>query len=389
MRKSALGVLFLTVFIDLLGFGIVIPLLPRYARDFRASGVEIGLVLASFSAMQFLFAPFWGRLSDAYGRRRLILLGLFGSVVSYLLFAIADTYALLLVSRILAGIFAATIGTAQAYIADVTGREDRGKGMALIGAAFGVGFTFGPVIGWLAHDFGGSAGPGLAAAGLSALALLLAWFKLPEPERHRAPRAGGLFGGAALRWATARPSVALILGLYVLTTFCFANFEGTLALLTKDKWGHGIRGNGLLFTYIGVCLLISQGVLVRRLMPRVGERNFTRMGSVLLACGLAGIAVGGSRLAWVLFVLAVSVLGFAMITPSLTSLLSLHTPDHMQGEVLGVGQSGLSLARIFGPFLGNVLFAVWWEAPYWLGAGLMVLAFGGALLLRPAPDHGA
>jgi MFS family permease len=124
-------------------------------------------------------------------------------------------------------------------------------------------------------------------------------------------------------------------------------------------------------------------------MPRVGERNFTRIGSVLLACGLAGIAVGGSRLAWVLFVLAVSVLGFAMITPSLTSLLSLHTPDHMQGEVLGVGQSGLSLARIFGPFLGNVLFAVWWEAPYWLGAGLMVLAFGGALLLRPAPDHGA
>ncbi|MHC4818652.1 MAG: MFS transporter, partial [Planctomycetota bacterium] len=211
----------MTVFIDLLGFGIVIPLLPRYARRFDASGVEIGLVLASFSAMQFLFAPFWGRLSDTYGRRRLILLGLFGSVLSYLLFAIADTYALLLVSRILAGIFAATIGTAQAYIADVTGREDRGKGMALIGAAFGVGFTFGPVLGWLAHDFGGSAGPGLAAAGLSAVALGLAWFKLPEPERHRAPRRGGLFGGAALRWAAARPSVALILGLYILATFCF------------------------------------------------------------------------------------------------------------------------------------------------------------------------
>jgi len=374
-----------------LGFGIVIPLLPRYARDFHASGVEIGLMLASFSAMQFLFAPFWGRLSDAYGRRRLILLGLCGSVVSYLLFAVADTYALLLVSRILAGIFAATIGTAQAYIADVTGKEDRGKGMALIGAAFGVGFTFGPVIGWLAHDFGpGSAGPGLAAAGLSAVALVLAWFKLPEPERHREPRAGGLFGGMALRWAAARPSVALILGLYILATFCFANFEGTLALLT-DEWGYDIRGNGLLFTYIGVCLLISQGVLVRRLMPRVGERNFTRMGSVLLALGLAGIAVGGSGggLGWVLLVLAVAVLGFAMITPSLTSLLSLHTPDHMQGEVLGVGQSGLSLARILGPFLGNVLFAVRWDAPYWLGAGLMILAFAGAMFLRPAPDHAA
>ncbi len=370
-----------------MGFGIVIPLLPRYARDFAASGAEIGLMLASFSAMQFLFAPFWGRLSDRYGRRRLILLGLLGSVVSYLLFAIADTYALLLISRILAGIFAATIGSAQAYIADVTGREERGKGMALIGAAFGVGFTFGPVIGWLAHDFGGSAGPGLAAAALSGLALVMAWFRLPEPERRRAPHAGGLFGGAALRWVAAQPSVALIVGLYVLATFCFANFEGTLALLTKDQWGQGIRGNGLLFTYIGVCLLLSQGVLVRRLMPRVGERNFTRVGSGLLALGLVGIAVGGSGLGWVLLVLAVSVLGFAMITPSLTSLLSLHTPDHMQGEVLGVGQSGLSLARILGPFLGNVLFAYWWAAPYWLGAGLMILAFLGALALRPAPGH--
>jgi DHA1 family tetracycline resistance protein-like MFS transporter len=374
-----------------LGFGIVIPLLPRYARRFDASGAEIGLVLASFSAMQFLFAPLWGRLSDTYGRRRLILLGLLGSVASYLLFAIAETYTLLLVSRILAGVFAATIGTAQAYIADVTGKEDRGKGMALIGAAFGVGFTFGPIIGWLAHDFGGSAGPGLAAAALSALALLLAWLKLPEPERHRgAPRRrGGLFGGAALRWAASRPSVALILGLNVLATFCFANFEGTLALLTKDKWDQDIRGNGLLFTYIGICLVLSQGVLVRRLMPRVGERNFTRTGSSLLALGLAGIAVGGSNLGWVLLVLAVSVLGFAMITPSLTSLLSLHTPDHMQGEVLGVGQSGLSLSRIFGPFFGNVLFAIRPEAPYWLGAGLMILASVGALFLRPAPDHAA
>ena len=131
-------------------------MLPRYAREYNASGLEIGLLLASFSAMQFLFAPIWGRLSDAYGRRRLILIGLAGSVGSYLLFAFADSYTLLLVSRIFAGVFAATIGTAQAYIADVTGREDRGKQMALIGAAFGIGFTFGPVLGWVTHDFLGA-----------------------------------------------------------------------------------------------------------------------------------------------------------------------------------------------------------------------------------------
>ena len=136
----------------------------------------------------------------------------------------------------------------------------------------------------------------------------------------------------------------LILGLQVLAVFCFANFEGTLALLTKDKWGLGIEGNGWLFTYVGFCLLVAQGIVVRRLMPRVGERNFARAGCLLLGLGLAGIAVGGIAMGWVLTVLAVAVLGFAMISPSLASLLSRNTPAELQGEVLGLGQSGLSLA---------------------------------------------
>jgi len=378
LKRGALGVLFLTVFIDLLGFGIVLPLLPRYAEDYHATGGQIGLLMASFSAMQFLFAPLWGRLSDAYGRRRLILLGLFGSVGSYLLFAFAWSYGVLLLSRIFAGFFAATIGTAQAYIADVTGRESRGKEMALIGAAFGIGFTFGPIVGWVTHDYLGPMWPGFAAALFSAFALLLAWRKLPEPERHAPRRPARVFDFTAWRHAFGRPIVALVIGLQVLATFCFANFEGTLALYTQAKWGFDFRGNGLIFTYVGFCLLISQGFVVRRLMPRVGETNFTVMGSALLAAGLAGIALGLSPL----WVLAVAVLGFSMITPSLTSLLSLHTPADQQGEILGVGQSGQSLSRILGPYVGNVLFAMRTESPYWVGSLLMVLATLGAFVLR-------
>jgi len=368
-----------------LGFGIVLPLLPRYADDFHASGAQIGLLFASFSAMQFLFAPVWGRLSDRYGRRRLILLGLMGSTGSYVLFAMARTYALLLISRVLAGVFAATISTAQAYIADVTGHGERGREMALIGAAFGIGFTFGPVLGWVTHDFLGPSWPGIAAAALSATALAFAWRRLPEPARHTARREAGV-SFAGVRHVFGRPQLVLIVSLQVATTIAFAGFESTLALLTKERYGQGIRGNGLLFTYIGFCLLIAQGVLVRRFMPRVGERLFVRIGAVLLGLGLLGIPLGGTALSWVLPVLAVTVLGFAMVTPSLASLLSLHTPTDLQGEVMGLGQSGTSFARILGPFVGNVLFARNPESPYWAGAVLVLVAAAAALALpgRPA-----
>lgn len=388
LKRSALGALFLTVFIDLLGFGIVLPLLPRYAHDLKASGLEIGLLFAAFSGMQFLFAPLWGKLSDRHGRRRLILLGLCGSTGAYLMFAFAETYAMLLVSRLLAGVFAATIGTAQAYIADVTGETQRGRGMALIGAAFGIGFTFGPVLGWLAHDYMGRSWPGLVAAALSLTALVFAWRKLPEPERHAAREPAGRFAGLA--HVAEHPRVLLVVALQFAATFAFAAFEGTLALLAVREYGFEFRGTGLLFTYIGFCLLVAQGMLVRRLMPRVGERVFARLGALCLCAGLVGIPLVGSGLGGVLPVLAVTVLGFAMLTPSLSSLLSLHTPEGMQGEVLGIGQSSLSLARILGPFLGNILFDRDAELPYWAAATVMFVAGAATLALpgRPSDKQG-
>ncbi len=378
-----MGTLFLVVFVDLLGFGIVLPLLPRYADLFQAPEWQIGLLMASFSAMQFVFAPLWGRLSDKYGRRRLIVLGLIGSMASYVLFALSWSYAMLLISRLLAGVFAATIGTAQAYIADTTGRADRGKQMALIGAAFGIGFTFGPAIGAYSYQWFGLAGPGWVASGFSGLALLLALTRLKEPEK-RIVGAGPSRSMGGLEVVRKIPGIRLILLLQFVAVFCFANFEGTLALVTKRAWGRDIKDNGLIFTYVGFCLLIAQGLVVRRLMPRVGERNLARIGCLLLGAGLVGIAFASGTLSWILFVLAAAVFGFAMISPSLASLISLHTPPDRQGAVLGLSQSAQSLARIFGPYVGMSLLAVSWATPYWVGTVLMVGAAAAAMLLRPA-----
>ena len=363
-----------------MGFGIVLPLLPLYAERFDASGAGIGLLFASFSIMQFLFAPFWGRLSDRFGRRPLIMLGLAGSAGSYLLFGFARTYSVLLVSRLLAGFFGATIGTAQAYIADTTGREDRGREMALIGAAFGVGFTVGPAIGGITFGMGEHV-PGFVAAGLSALALLLAWARLPEPERHIERGRRRLVDFSAIRHAFSKKTVPVILILTFLAVFCFANFEGTLARLLKAKHGFDESRNGWMFAYVGFCLLITQGFLVRRFMQRVGEQRFCVLGSLLLAAGLFGVGMGIPPLA----ILPIPVLGFGMLSPSLSSLLSLKTPAGMQGEVLGVGQSFSALARIFGPFMGNVLFDLDHALPFWAAGGFAILAIFLSLSLRRAP----
>jgi MFS transporter, DHA1 family, tetracycline resistance protein len=390
--KKPLITVFLTVVIDLLGFGIVMPLLPRYADAYGADGLLRGLLFASFSGMQFLFAPIWGRISDRVGRRPVLLIGLGGSVVSYLLFAFAEAtpwaLAILFVSRVAAGVFGATISTAAAYIADVTSDQERGRGMALIGAAFGIGFTLGPVIGglgWAVHH----ALPGLIAAGFSLAALLFAWRNLPEPERRRTPLEGrGFLGGSSLARALREPGVARVLLLGVLTTSAFAMFESTLSLLTERRMGLTTTQNGWLFGFVGLCLIVAQGVLVRRLMPRLGEVRLVRTGAWLLAVGL--VAVGWAPTTPLLYAaVPITVLGFAFLTPSLSSLISRRTSPETQGEVLGVHQSGLSLARIVGPLAGNSLQDVGLALPYAVGAGALAFAFVVALGLRETPLTGA
>lgn len=380
VRRSPLISIFLTVAIDLLGFGIVLPLLPLYADTYGASELTIGLLFASFSGMQFLTAPLWGRASDRHGRRPVILLGLFGSFLSYVLFGLAEALpeplVLLFASRIAAGLFGGTIGTAYAYIADTTTPQERGRGMALIGAAFGIGFTIGPALGGLGYRLHPMA-PGFLAAGFSALAFLHAWRYLAEPAGRTRTQRRTWLDLAALRGALGRPGIALLLAMLFTTVSCFALMESTLGLLAKRVHGLEIADVGWLFTYLGFWIAIAQGLVVRRLMKRVGEVVLLRAGTLLLAVGL--ILLGYARdIWWVLAVAPLGVLGFACVAPSAQALISRRTAPDRQGEVLGVSQSLQSLSRLIGPLAGLSLFGVAWELPFEVGAAGMAVAFVAA-----------
>lgn len=399
-KKTPLLIIFVTVFIDLLGFGIVLPLLPRYAKAFEAGPWALGALMASFSAMQFFFAPVWGRVSDRIGRRPVILLGLAGSTISYALFGYASSLggggqifglgilSWLFITRIGAGIAGATIPTAQAYIADTTGRGDRTKGMALIGAAFGIGFTFGPLIGalFVSNDPTAppSSGAGYAAAGLSGAAFLWALLKLPESlkpgESTPAVESHLKNLGSAFR----DTAIGMILLTIFLTTFAFAQFETTLSLLT-EALGEGERDNFLLFAYVGLILTLSQGLIIRRLSTKIAPQKLALGGTAVMTVGLAliGVAGRGQSVAQLYWFLPIAVVGFSAVTPSLQALLSLRTSPDRQGEVLGTGQSMSALARILGPLAGMRLFDeshVEW--PYWVGAGLMLVGLVLVMQLR-------
>lgn len=407
--KSALGLIFITIFIDLLGFGILMPLLPRYGEHFGLEGAPLGMLMASFSLMQFLFAPVWGRISDRVGRRPILLIGLAGSTLFYGLFGYATSLGAtgslwglsivpwLFICRIGQGLAGATIPTAQAYIADITGPEQRARGMALIGAAFGLGFTFGPILGAMfvpeskgTADIPSSA-PGYVASILSGVALLLAIVKLPESRQSdsvTSSRHGWLDAGAFARFL-GHPAIGLILLTMFLTTFAFAQFESTLSLLTKN-FNYSDRQNFYVFAYIGFILTLSQGFLVRRLVPKLGEKRMAIIGTTLMTIGFLSLlvmlysAVSGS---WILYViLPLPTVGFSCLNPSLQSLLSRHTADDQQGGALGVGQSMSALARIAGPVCGIALHKYGESLPY-LAAGILMAA-GIALvgLLKPPPQ---
>jgi DHA1 family tetracycline resistance protein-like MFS transporter len=371
-KERPLLPIFLTVVIDLLGFGIVLPLLPLYGREFGASHAVIAAIFISYSGMQFISAPMWGRLSDRIGRRPVILIGLVGSILSYTCFAFAamqETLTLLFISRLTAGVFGGTISTAYAYIADVTPPEERGRGMALIGMAFGIGFTIGPAIGGIGHSLHPTA-PGIIAALFSTIAFVFAWRRLVEPTRHvPAPRRNWLDLGA-FRSAFSVAGVRAILLLGFVAVTCFALMESTLGLLGREEFDFDYWQVGLLFTYLGFFSALAQGMIVRRYMKRVGEYRFVVIGALTLTIGLVLLAVVRDT-ALLIAIAPLSVVGFALITPSLNSLLSRRSKAEVQGGVMGVNQSLQSLARIVGPGIGLPLLGVAVPLPFWVGAGLM------------------
>lgn len=395
--------------IDLLGFGIVLPVLPPIGemflgplipggKDAPMTGAILGLLMASFSAMQFIFAPVWGRVSDHIGRRPILLLGLGGSVVFYGLFGVATelgednaaiVVVLLFVSRLGAGIAGATIATAQAVIADSTTPEKRKHGMALIGAAFGIGFTIGPLVGFAALELfpKNLGGLGFVAAGLSLTALLLGIRLLPETRRPgETTSARQWFNWRGLQNALKTPTIGYLVMTFFLATYGFGQFEATLALLNQDILGLSKRQSFLVFAFVGFVLMLDQGLIYRRLARKVSEETFMGVGIVFMGAGLAGLGLAtwlggqdeppgfGTLLSCTLLSLTAAVTGFAFLTPSAQALISRRSDPAKQGEVLGVNQSASALARILGPFTGITLYKLdkshlW---PYAFGAFLLV-----------------
>jgi MFS family permease len=413
--RGALLTVFLVVVIDLLGFAIVLPLLPRIAEAYLegqsklATGLTIGLLFSSFSAMQFIFAPLWGRLSDRIGRRPVLLVGLVGSVLFYSLFGYGATIdpsqsqlalALMFASRIGAGIAGATISTAAAVIADCTPPDQRKRGMALIGAAFGVGFTFGPLIAFAAVRYfpdQGHGAVGYVAAALSFIALLVGVIELPETRQQgRQAERRGWLNFHQLAETLRTPTVGLLVLSYFLATFGFANFESTLSLLTKAAFGFSDKENFLVFAYVGFVLVFVQGGVYRPIAHRFSEVTFIRFGVLFMLIGLAGLGVlaamlsadghaGAGALAAFLVVMAVAITGFAFLNPSVSALISRRSDPTRQGEVLGVNQSANAMARILGPMIGLSLFPLTKNhvLPYVVASGLMLIV----LLLTPRLRH--
>ena len=372
--KGRLGLLFPAVLVDLVGFGIVLPLLPFYARDFGADGLQTGLLVAVYSLVQLVMAPLWGRLSDRVGRRPVLILGLLGSALAYLIFARADSLAMLFLSRIVGGIGGSTIPVAQAYIADVTPPTRRAGNMGLIGAAFGFGFVIGPALGGVLSGVspGSPAAPGYTAAALCLVNALAALLWLPESRRPGAAGTPSRFNFAAALAEVARSKqIRLVLAGYLCITMAFSTLQPTLSLLASERFAMGTREAGYLFALLGIVSVIVQGGLVRRLVPRLGERRLLRISAIPFCLGLVTVGMAATTPALLAGLVLIGI-GYGGAVPSVLALLSRAADPERQGAVLGIGQSVGSMARVVGPTMAGDLFDVRPALPYLAGAVLIL-----------------
>ena len=394
MHKPSVFIIFLTVFIDLIGFGIVLPLIPIYSRDFaEAGGIESGellggLIMASFSAMQFIFAPMWGRLSDRIGRRPVILIGLAGSTMSYAVFAIASGLEgeaksvalwIILGSRLLAGMMGANISVAQAYMADITPPEKRSKSMGLIGMAFGLGFILGPFISAQALSFFGLQGPGWVAVGICGFAFLFAAAKLRESVGEGASKADQRPHFEQIAHVLKMPQVGLLIGLFFLATFCFTTFETTLGWLVGNNFNldtenaKDARTISYLFAFAGFVGAMVQGGAIGRLVKMFGEKKLIVISLLLTGASLGPLPFAKAWLPF-LAVLGGLAVGSSLARAPIFGMISILASDKEQGATIGVAQSAGSLARILGPIFAGACFQYRQELPYVICAGVSVLA---------------
>ncbi|MGB5894734.1 MAG: MFS transporter [Ignavibacteriaceae bacterium] len=387
MKKNfALSLIFLTVFIDLLGFGILIPILPTFAKiELLVDETAIGLVVAVYSFVQFLFNPILGRLSDKYGRKPIIVISLFINAIGYVLFAYTTSYILLLVARIVAGVGGSSISVAQAYIADVTTKENRAKGMGIIGAAFGLGFVFGPLMGGFLASYGYMV-TGFASATFSILAFILTIVLLPESNVNRKTPANTkrkLFDVDGLKNVFAKPERAMLIFLFFVLTFSFANIYGTFALLGLQVYGFSDMQNGFMFGIIGLTSAIVQGVLIGRISKVVSKKNILKFGSFFIMVALALIPYGDTFLGLAIICIFLSI-GTGVFQPTVLSLISEVTPEDEQGVTLGVNQSFSAFARVLGPLWGGFAFEfLGYPFPFLTGAAFTLIIFIATVFYIP------
>jgi DHA1 family tetracycline resistance protein-like MFS transporter len=386
--RSPLIIIFITIFIDLVGFGIVIPVLPLYAEKFGASELVVGILVAIFSAMQFLAAPLLGRLSDRVGRRPVLLFSLIGTSLGFLMMGFAHALWLLFLGRIIDGITGGNISTAQAYIADVTPPEERSKGMGLIGAAFGLGFIFGPAIGGLLSGISPGA-PFLFAAGLAAANATALFFLLPESlASENRSVAGGRISLRQVMQESGSRALGGVMATYFFATVAFAMLTATYALFANHRFAFDARHTGYMFAYVGLLGAVIQGGLLGRLVAQFGDKMLAVIGTAVFAVSV--FTLPSSRSVTMLIIVSTGIaIGNSLMTPTLNGFASKSVSAAHQGRVLGVMASAASLARIIGPVLGGWLLsrdAVSREAsygitPYWVSASVALLALGIALTL--------
>lgn len=350
-------IIFITIFIDLLGFGIVIPLLPFFAQDFNATPLEIGFLVSAYSWMQFIFAPILGNLSDKYGRRPILFLSIIGSGIGYLIMGFAGSLLMVFAGRILGGITGANLSTAQAYIADVTSRENRAKGMGLFGMAFGLGFILGPALAGILSKFG-HAVPFFAAAGLSFANAVMLYFILPESRKFNEAVAEKKNRIVELLESFKDSRFAVVTLEYFLLVMAFSMMTTAFPLYTNFSFNYSAEETGYVLAYVGLIAVIIQGGLLGKLSKAFGESNLVVAGCFILVLsllavpfvskdsfGLIGLLIGSGFFA----------IGNSIASPSLTTLASKNADEAEQGKALGVLQSAASLARAISPTITGIL----------------------------------
>jgi len=385
--------IFLTVFLDLLGVGILVPVIPFIVAEFRSDALTVGLLSLTFAAAQFLASPVLGAWSDRVGRRPVLILSVLGTGAGYFLFGSAHLLWLLFLARLIDGFTGGNVSTAQAYIADVSAPEDRAKNFGLIGAAFGLGFIVGPALGGILSHWSLRA-PAYAAGVLSLVTASIGYLVLPESlpveRRTRAPfRLADLHPLNHLGDALRRPGLARIFAAFFAMNFAMAELQSNFAVFTHARFGLGPAGNAILFTMVGVIGVLVQGVVLRRAPTAGHERPIAMAGLLLMTIGFAGTAIVPA-VTWLYLSIGVLALGSAAAGPMLTSEVSRSVTGSEQGWVLGSLQSVASLTRIAGPLWAGLVFDhVGPAAPYWSGA-LWVLAglAAASLSFRPSDRAG-